>query len=66
MIRSVIGEEILVEPGNSMEERLLRLIKPRPPSLTGRARSARSMSDGAALPVKAGMSLQRKQFTSLA
>ena len=43
---------------------LVGLTKPRPPSRTGRARSSRSMSDGGALPVRAGISRSLMESSS--
>ena len=45
----------------SEDERVVGLTMPRPPSLTGRARSSRTVSLGGALPVRAGISRERMQ-----
>ena len=55
-MRSLSGAAITREAGYSCVESVEGLAMPRPPSLTGSEKSARSVSLGGALPVRAGMS----------
>ena len=54
-MRSYNGFVAVVEASNSMADRLVGMVKPRPPSLGGKDRSSRSRSPGGALPVRDGM-----------
>ena len=54
-MRSYNGIVTLVEASNSMADRLVGMVKPRPPSLGGKDRSSRSRSPGGALPVRDGI-----------
>ena len=50
-MRSYNGFVTVIEASNSMADRLVGMVKPRPPSLGGKDKSSRSRSPGGALPV---------------
>ena len=54
-MRSYNGFVTVVEASNSMADRLVGMVKPRPLSLGGKDRSSRSRSPGGALTVRDGM-----------
>ena len=60
-MRSFRGADTSTEARYSVFGRSVGLTIPRPPSLTGNARSSRSESFGGGLPVKAGISRWRMQ-----
>ena len=45
----------VIEASNSMADRLVEMVKPRPPSLGGKDKRSRSRSPGGALPVRDGI-----------
>ena len=54
-MRSYNGFVTVIEASNSMADRLVGMVKPRPPSLGGKDRSSRSRLPGGALPVRDGI-----------
>ena len=54
-MRSYNGFVTVIEASNSMADRLVGMVKPRPPSLGGKDKSSRSRSPGGALPVRDGI-----------
>ena len=54
-MRSYNGFVALIEASNSMADRLVGMVKPRPPSLGGKDKSSHSRSPGGALPGRDGV-----------
>ena len=55
MLRLYNGFVTVIEASNSMADRLVGMVKPRPPSLGGKDKRSHSRSPGGALPVRDGI-----------